>query len=120
LFLVQSPLPSGLNPQSSVIPGESAEEFAQLQAEYTRRFAPTDLEERYHVDTLIRHEWILRRCRRIEPYLAADPNHAGYKALQSRIKLAQRSTKHALAALKRSHDQKLASFRQMPSPPFVM
>ncbi len=65
----QNALKSGLDAESQFVLGESAEEFAQLQAEYTDRFAPATPEQRFQVDNLIRNEWLLRRYHRVESHL---------------------------------------------------
>lgn len=48
------------------IPGETAEDLAQLAAEFREKFNPADATERFLVDTLIHNEWRLRRMRRVE------------------------------------------------------
>jgi hypothetical protein len=63
------PLKSGLDAQSQCVLGESPKEFAELQAGYFDRFAPATPEQRFHVDSLIRHEWLLRRYHRVEAQL---------------------------------------------------
>ena len=60
---------SGLDAESQCVPGESPEEFAQLQAAYCNRFQPTTPEQRFQVDNLIRNEWLLRRYHRVEAQL---------------------------------------------------
>ena len=65
----KAPLKSGLDADSQFVLGESSEEFAQLQAEYFDRFAPTTPEQRFQVDNLIRNEWLLRRYHRVESHL---------------------------------------------------
>src|ERR1700722_10211271 len=60
---------SGLDAESQCVPGESPEEFAQLQATYFDRFPPTPPEQRFQVDNLIRNEWLLRRYHRVEAQL---------------------------------------------------
>ena len=67
---VQS-LKSGLDAQSLIIPGESPEAFAHLRDEYYDRFTPADPEQRFHLDTAIRHDWILRRLQKTEEQLWA-------------------------------------------------
>ncbi len=62
-------LKSGLDAQSQIVPGESPEESAELQADYLAQFAPTTPEQRFLVDKLIRNEWLLRRYHRVEAQL---------------------------------------------------
>jgi hypothetical protein len=54
---------------------ESAEDLAELAAEYHEHHSPADSVQRHLVDTLIANEWRLRRMRRVEAVLwehAAD------------------------------------------------
>jgi len=54
-------LKSGLDAESQFVPGESREEFAQLQSEYFDQFQPANAEQRYYADSTIRNEWLFRR-----------------------------------------------------------
>ena len=65
----QNALKSGLDADSQFVIGESRQEFAELQDEYTDRFLPRSPDERFLVDTLIRNEWLLRRLFRVESQL---------------------------------------------------
>jgi hypothetical protein len=54
---------------------ETAEDLAELAAEYHEHHSPADTDQRLLVDTLIHNEWRLRRMRRVEAVLwehAAD------------------------------------------------
>jgi len=54
---------------------ETAEDLAELAAEYHEHHSPADPDQRLLVDTLIHNEWRLRRMRRVEAVLwehAAD------------------------------------------------
>ena len=62
-------LKSGLDAESQFVPGESREDFAELQAQYEQDYAPATTQERRLVDTLLRNEWLLRRYHRIEAHL---------------------------------------------------
>jgi hypothetical protein len=115
----QNALKSGLDADSQFVIGESADEFSALQYEYIDRFQPLTPEERFHVDTLIRNEWILRRLFRAEAHLweyhtiRADRSEGTplgaalmaadqvFRRLQRRITLAERSYKDAFAELER-------------------
>jgi hypothetical protein len=115
----QNALKSGLDAESQFVWGESREDFAALQREYTNRFRPRTPEERFQVDTLIRNEWILRRLFRAESHLweyhttRADRSEGTplgaalmaadqvFRRLQRRITLAERSYKEAFAELTR-------------------
>jgi hypothetical protein len=48
---------------------EKAEDLAELTAEYHELYSPADSKERFLVDTLVHHEWRLRRMRRVEAEL---------------------------------------------------
>jgi len=45
---------------------ETAEDLAELAAEYHEHHRPSNPEERFLVDTLVHNEWRLRRMRRVE------------------------------------------------------
>jgi hypothetical protein len=115
----QNALKSGLDADSQFVIGENSDEFAALQYEYIARFQPFTPEERFHVDTLIRNEWILRRLFRAEAHLweyhviRADRSEGTplgaalmaadqvFRRLQRRITLVERSYKDAFAELER-------------------
>ena len=48
---------------------EKPEHLADLAAEYHELYSPADSKERFLVDTLVHHEWRLRRMRRVEAEL---------------------------------------------------
>jgi hypothetical protein len=115
----QNALKSGLDAESQFVWGESREDFAALQHDYTARFQPRTPEERFQVDTLIRNEWTLRRLFRAESHLweyhttRADRSEGTplgaalmaadqvFRRLQRRITLAESSYKEAFAELAR-------------------
>ena len=119
LISSQNALKSGLDAESQIVHGETPEAFAQLQTEYYDRFKPATPEERFQLDSLIRHEWFLRRFFRVEAQLwdyhasKADPStgvtlgEAFSKAspifmrLHRRITAAEKAHKEAMAELKR-------------------
>ena len=112
-------LKSGLDAEFQFVLGETREDFAVLQYEYTQRFQPLTPEERFQVDTLIRCEWMLRRFFRVESHLwefhilranrsegvqlgeACDTGSTVFMRLQRRITLAERSYKDAYQELGR-------------------
>src|ERR1017187_3796884 len=57
----QNAFKSGLDADSQFCYGEERADFYRLQVEYFTRFSPQSPEERFHVDTLLRNEWSLRR-----------------------------------------------------------
>ncbi len=59
-------LQSGIYAEKEVLPFEDASQLETLTAEYQDRFHPTTPEARALVDSLIHHEWLLRRLRRAE------------------------------------------------------
>src|ERR1700723_249831 len=48
---------------------ESADDLAELAAEYHEHHSPANSKERFLVDTLVNNEWRLRRLRRVEAEL---------------------------------------------------
>jgi hypothetical protein len=59
-------LKHGIFAESQIIFSESAEDLAELAAEYHELHAPADAGERFLVDTMINNEWRLRRLRCVE------------------------------------------------------
>ena len=59
-------LKHGINAQQQVMFTESAEDLAELAAEYHELHSPANADERFLVDTLINNEWRLRRLRCVE------------------------------------------------------
>ncbi len=122
----QNALLSGLDAESQFVLGESCEEFALLQSEYFRRFAPQTPDERFQVDNLIRNEWILRRLFRVESHLwefyilqcdrstgvqlgeAYTRGNTAFLRLQRRIAAVEKAYEVAHAAL--------TALRQQPEP----
>jgi len=115
----QNALKSGLDADSPFVIGESRQEFAELQDEYTDRFLPRTPDERFLVDTLIRNEWLLRRLFRVESQLweyhtlrasrsegvplgeAFATASTVFMRLHRRVSHAERSYKEALRDLQR-------------------
>jgi len=70
-----NPRKHGIHAQHQIMFDESAEDLAELAAEYHEHHSPADPGQRFLVDTLINNEWRLRRMRRVEAVLwehAAD------------------------------------------------
>src|SRR5580658_2970911 len=65
-------LKHGIYAESQIIFGESAEDLAELAAEYHEHYNPADPSERCLVDALIETEWRLRRMRRVEAGIWED------------------------------------------------
>jgi len=63
---------SRLDPETVVLPGESAPDFDALRLAYADRFQPTDQLESDLVDTLAVAQWRLRRLLRIETHTLTD------------------------------------------------
>jgi len=78
----------GITAQSMIIPGEDPAELDQLTREYEEHFQPAGPVESALVQTIVRAQWIQRRCDRIE----AD-------FLNSRIAAMEGATAHALGAV---------------------
>jgi hypothetical protein len=62
-------LKHGIYAQQQIMFDESAEDLADLAAEYHEHHSPADSDQRLLVDTLIANEWRLRRMRRVEAVL---------------------------------------------------
>ena len=62
-------LKHGIFATTQIMFDESAEDLAELAAEYHEHHSPADPEQRFLVDTLVSNEWRLRRLRRVEAEL---------------------------------------------------
>jgi hypothetical protein len=62
-------LKHGIFATTQIMFDESAEDLAELAAEYHEHHRPADPEQRFLVDTLVSNEWRLRRLRRVEAEL---------------------------------------------------
>jgi hypothetical protein len=62
-------LKHGIFATAQIMFDESAEDLAELAAEYHEHHNPADTDQRLLVDTLIHNEWRLRRMRRVEAVL---------------------------------------------------
>ena len=62
-------LKHGIYAQHQIMFDESAEDLAELAAEYHEHDCPADSGQRFLVDTLVHNEWRLRRTRRVEAEL---------------------------------------------------
>jgi hypothetical protein len=59
-------LKHGIDAKQQIMVGESAEDLAELAAEYHELYSPANVDERFLVDTLVNNEWRLRRLRCVE------------------------------------------------------
>ena len=59
-------LKHGIDAASVVIPGEDPAEYAALAADYRRDFRPQSPSEIFHVDTMLRADWLKRRLQLVE------------------------------------------------------
>jgi hypothetical protein len=64
-----NPLKHGIFATTQIVFDESAEDLAELAAEYHEHHSPADPGQRFLVDTLVNNEWRLRRARRVEAEL---------------------------------------------------
>jgi len=62
-------LKHGIHAQHQIMFDESAEDLAELAAEYHEHHSAADPDQRFLVDTLIANEWRIRRLRRVEAEL---------------------------------------------------
>jgi hypothetical protein len=123
----QNAFKSGLDADSQFCYGEQRADFYRLQVEYFTRFSPQSPEERFHVDTLIRNEWSLRRLFRAEAHLwEFNTTHAScrdgsplgegfnnsspvFMRLHRRITLFEKSFEASLTKLKELREDRIAS-----------
>jgi hypothetical protein len=68
-------LKHGINAKQQIMFSESAEDLAELAAEYHEFYGPANVDERFLVDTLVNNEWRLRRLRRVEADLWRAANN---------------------------------------------
>ncbi len=111
---------TGIDAQSTVIPGEDPRVLDELTAEYHERFRPATPDHRFLVDTLVNAEWQLRRLRQVEAQLwrcewdetpsdgiplwlgrAYVRSTDRFTRLQRRIDAAERAYRRALEKLER-------------------
>jgi hypothetical protein len=59
----------GISAAHQIMFDETAEDLAELAAEYHKQYSPANPKERFLVDTLVNNEWRLRRLRRVEAEL---------------------------------------------------
>jgi hypothetical protein len=120
----QNALKSGLDAKSQIVPGESPEEFAELQAEYFEQFAPAGAEQRFLVDKLIRNEWLLRRYHRVEAQLWVYQTRLCDRA--GGVELGEAYTKAAtiflrlhrqINAAEKAHKEALEELKSLQPPP---
>jgi hypothetical protein len=135
-------LKHGIHAQSQIMFAESAEDLAELAAEYHELHSPADVNERFLVDTLVNNEWRLRRLRVVEADLwqsAVDAyleNHTetesattgqafvtcgpAFERLQRIVNSCQRHYKNALKELQAlaaaRHAQSSAAAEAAPTP----
>src|ERR1039457_3604690 len=123
----QNAFKSGLDADSQFCYGEQRADFYRLQVEYFTRFSPQSPEERFHVDTLIRNEWSLRRLFRAEAHLwEFNTTHSSrrdgaplgegfnnssqvFMRLHRRIALFEKSYEASLTKLKELQEARIAS-----------
>src|SRR5580698_7503416 len=68
-------LKHGIDAKQQVMFHESAEDLAELAAEYHELYSPANVDERFLVDTLVNNEWRLRRLRCVEADLWRAANN---------------------------------------------
>jgi hypothetical protein len=68
-------LKHGIDATQQIIFSESAEDLAELAAEYHELHSPANADERFLVDTLVNNEWRLRRLRCVEADLWRAANN---------------------------------------------
>src|SRR6202795_4305236 len=82
----------GIFATTQIMFDEKAEDLAELAAEYHEHHSPADPNQRLLVDTLVHHEWRLRRMRRVEAvlwdhaantYLTQNPEQEGCNSAEA-------------------------------------
>ena len=68
-------LKHGIDAKQQIMFSESAEDLAELAAEYHELYSPANADERFLVDTLVNNEWRLRRLRCVEADLWRAANN---------------------------------------------
>jgi hypothetical protein len=68
-------LKHGIDAKQQIMFHESAEDLAELAAEYHEFYSPANVDERFLVDTLVNNEWRLRRLRCVEADLWRAANN---------------------------------------------
>jgi hypothetical protein len=68
-------LKHGIDAKQQIMFSESAEDLAELAAEYHELYSPANVDERFLVDTLVNNEWRLRRLRCVEADLWRAANN---------------------------------------------
>jgi hypothetical protein len=68
-------LKHGIDAKQQIMCSESAEDFAELAAEYHELYSPANVDESFLVDTLVNSEWRLRRLRCVEADLWRAANN---------------------------------------------
>ncbi len=59
-------LKHGIDASSPVIPGEDPAEYESLSVEYVEEYRPRSASEFFHLDTMVRAEWLKRRLETVE------------------------------------------------------
>lgn len=59
-------LKHGMDAETAVLPTEDPAEYEALVCEYSAGFHPANREEHFHVDTMLRADWQIRRLQRVE------------------------------------------------------
>jgi plasmid maintenance system antidote protein VapI len=127
-------LKSGLDAESQFVIGESREAFAKLQSEYETHYTATNPEQRFYLDSAIRHEWLLRRFHRVEAELwihetkqaepgtgiqlgeAFDKTSPTFMRLHRRVAASEKSYKESMAAYRRLKKEEEERKVEKPAP----
>jgi plasmid maintenance system antidote protein VapI len=127
-------LKSGLDAESQFVIGESREAFAKLQSEYDTHYTATNPEQRFYLDSAIRHEWLLRRFHRVEAELwiheakqaepgtgiqlgeAFDKTSPTFMRLHRRVAASEKTYKESMAAYRRLKKEDEEKSVEKPAP----
>jgi hypothetical protein len=125
----------GVDAASIVIPGEDPADYEALVAEYQREYPARCASESFHVETMIRADWLKRRLEKVEAelyhtVLSESPGKSLATALlsttpaakllarvQRQIAAFERTWRSAAAEFRRFRLQNLLLSAPMPAPP---
>jgi hypothetical protein len=112
-------LKHGIDAASVVIPGENPAEYAALADNYLRELCPQSPTEIFHVDTMLRADWMKRRLEIVEAdlyrtLLAENPESSLAAALLSNSPAAKllARTQRQIAAFERTWHRANAALRR--------
>jgi len=109
----------GLRTRATVLPDENAADYSQLWDELEAEWQPKTRTERFHLETMVTSQWLLKRVAESEQkiYLYIAFGEQQFKMLAYAAKLRvqlERSFRNAIADMRQSQKQRQA--RPQPQP----